>query len=320
MMRLIILLLLAAVPHSNESSYRFISFGIRGFDEVRALAVNAPRDVVGTRQVGFQTSAFLRRSDGTMQAFSLPGDQGNTELHALNDLGQMIGFYGVRGTNMGHSFLQQSDGTLEDFEAPGDPGSTFAFGLNNQGEIVGSVDTGNGTEQLAFIRHKNGGYETFRVGGALLTAAFGINDLGQVTGNYYTEGGTRSTGYIRADDGSIETFECPVNAKGVTFPIGINNVGKVVGSIALHSGFVRNPDGSFYELNYPGAYDTLLYGINDEGVIVGEWGDGKGHSWGFIATPKPGSPIWLLAFSTAIVGHRKAMASVLPLLTAVRSA
>ncbi len=254
-MRVIISLFFASISLGAAPIYQFTTFGIPGSTETAALGINNPGDVVGTGQEGFQTKGFLRRPDGALEFSSISGDQGNTQLSGIDDAGQIVGFYGVRGTNMGHSFLRRVDGSMEVFEAPGDSGSTFAFGLNNRGEIAGSVDAGNGTQALGFIRHANGSsYETFSVGGSSLTSAFGINDLGQVTGNFYTEGGTASTGYIRNADGSVLTFEIPGRARGVTFPIGINNAGTVVGSFALNSGFVRNPDGSFYELNYPGAY------------------------------------------------------------------
>jgi len=58
---------------------------------------------------------------------------------------------------------------------------------------------------------------------------------------------------------------------------GINNAGLVTGfyedSSSDYHGFVWQ-NGTFQKVDYPGAVDTFLYGVNNLGVAIGSYGDG----------------------------------------------
>lgn len=68
---------------------------------------------------------------------------------------------------------------------------------------------------------------------------------------------------------------------------GINNRGKVVGDYSADGGsvthgFVRKADGSLtYPIDYPGAVNTYINGINDKGWMVDryELADNKDHGF-----------------------------------------
>lgn len=62
-------------------------------------------------------------------------------------------------------------------------------------------------------------------------------------------------------------------------------------------GFVRSPDGTVTTVDVPGAADTLLYGANNHGAVVGQYVDADGLEHGFelehrvlTVIDPPGSP------------------------------
>jgi len=109
---------------------------------------------------------------------------------------------------------------------------------------------------------------------------FGINDGGTVSGSF-TDATLRDHGFLF--DGAIFTaFDNPsadatkVFALRGTDAFGLNNAGQVAGSYTqggvLH-GSVRVSIGLFLTLDVPGHLHTALTGINDLGVIAGEYSD-----------------------------------------------
>jgi hypothetical protein len=116
--------------------------------------------------------------------------------------------------------------------------------------------------------------------------AAGINNAGQVVG------GGSGHGFIY-NNGTYTTLDDPLATNG-TFPAGINNTGRIVGTYVDASGehlFLYNA-GTFYTLDNPlGVSGTITFtGINDWGQIVGNYQDSSGNSHGFLGN---------LAFSAA---------------------
>jgi probable HAF family extracellular repeat protein len=124
-------------------------------------------------------------------------------------------------------------------------------------------------------------FTTVDVPGATFTSLTGINDSGQMIGFYVAAG-------IRYDfllsDGTYTTLYGP-NGTGA-FANGINNAGQIVGyyfgADGLVHGFLRDSDGTYTTLDFPGfdSLDTEAYGINDSGQIVGQYyGGGRIHGF-----------------------------------------
>jgi probable HAF family extracellular repeat protein len=44
--------------------------------------------------------------------------------------------------------------------------------------------------------------------------------------------------------------------------------------------------GEYTAIDFPGSTSTSVFGINDDGVMVGFFSDKKGHTHGFKAVPK----------------------------------
>ncbi|HLW71937.1 MAG TPA: hypothetical protein VKS22_15085 [Candidatus Binataceae bacterium] len=82
----------------------------------------------------------------------------------------------------------------------------------------------------------------------------------------------------------ISTFDFPGAS---IFPAGINNAGDIVGAEQDNStfsifGFERFADGEFAPLvDFPGSQTTVATGINDHGLVAGQYGLANGQFFGF---------------------------------------
>ena len=50
--------------------------------------------------------------------------------------------------------------------------------------------------------------------------------------------------------------------------------------------WLRVPPGAYDVIDPPGSVDTFVFGLNDDGVVVGVFTDRNGVLHGFTATPK----------------------------------
>ena len=103
--------------------------------------------------------------------------------------------------------------------------------------------------------------------------ALGINAAGDIVGDYTDNAGQH--GYVWTHGAAAPT---EITHSGVSqiVPWGINSAGTIVGSCVVSGGsygFLLN--GSTFELiQAPNASATQAYGINDAGVVVGEYTNG----------------------------------------------
>ena len=91
----------------------------------------------------------------------------------------------------------------------------------------------------------------------------------------------------------VNTAESVCRARQAPSPPGINERGDIVGVYAntlddcfafqAHGFLLR--DGQFIALDYPGSQYTETFGLNDDGVIVGDFTDRKSVHHGFKAVP-----------------------------------
>ncbi len=111
-------------------------------------------------------------------------------------------------------------------------------------------------------------YITFSPQDGTSTYASAINAAGVVAGSYC--GDDACDGFVRAADGTITAFEGPTLT---TVPTSINRKGSIAGSYFDDSGdghgFLRKPDGKLIRFDPSGSTNTVVYTINDGGVITG---------------------------------------------------
>ena len=126
-------------------------------------------------------------------------------------------------------------------------------------------------------------FETFAVPAAPVTGGRGLDDGDCQVGYYQTDAADFSTAHaIRRCDGVIETIDPPTSiADRRAFDV--NSAGVVVGSALRASGSDGfELDGVIYTwVEFPGADQTVIRGINDAGDVVGEYEGSNGLRRGF---------------------------------------
>jgi hypothetical protein len=132
------------------------------------------------------------------------------------------------------------------------------------------------------------------------TFAFGINDLGEI-GGWYVDDNEVHHGYLRTPNGRIATFEYSGAGTGFcqgTLSWEMNSWGVTAGhyidSENVFHGFLRALDGRITPFSVEGAgtvpgecggQGTYVAGINQAGVIAGEYADSNWNDHGYVRTP-----------------------------------
>ncbi len=155
------------------------------------------------------------------------------------------------------------------------------YGVNDWGTVVGVV----GAPAVAAIRYSNGSISYYLPSGAFSSFFTARNDNGVTVGIYFASG--TGTGHAFMLKGStLIQIDDPKAVPSSTLPFGINKYNSVVGvyvdSGAKVHGFKRYSNGSFLDIDYPGAVETDARGINDSGVIVGTYIDKSQAQHGFV--------------------------------------
>jgi hypothetical protein len=134
------------------------------------------------------------------------------------------------------------------------------------------------------------------------TFATGINFFGTITGNvtdnnFGTHGFVGTPDSVGTPDGNgFTNFDAPGAdpSVGCTCPVGINDLGAVVGyyidTNRVNHGFVRSPSGKLTQFDDSEAgtaanQGTSAASINDWGMVTGSYVDNNGASHGFLRTP-----------------------------------
>ena len=202
----------------------------------------------------------------------------------INNARVVTGYYADSSSNY-HGFVWQN-GVLETVNYPGAQ-NTLLYGINNQGVAIGYY--GDGTTNHAV---------TYTISTATWTSlpdipdysqndAYCINDLGFAVGNAY-EGSSSAAWIWDPKAASYSMFAVPGAAESTTSPSCLNNKNQVAGYYAdsngVYHGFLKEY-GTYATIDFPGAADSFLDGINDAGIIQGQIIDASGAADGFVASP-----------------------------------
>lgn len=168
--------------------------------------------------------------------------------------------------------------TLTTIEHPGDGvWATFTGSINNRGDIVGGYITPPTGHALLMRK------STFiELPADTLDEASGCNDRGDVVGIYTDQDGI-THGYLLRGGDYVPT-KLDAFSSDYTQPRDVNESGTVVGfwhkNDDTYQGFLWRK-GEFSEINYPGAINTYITGINARGDMVGLWEDEELNAYGF---------------------------------------
>ncbi len=140
-------------------------------------------------EYNINTGRFSRVTDPNAPSASLTAA-------AINDLGQVAGFYTNPATGNTDGFLL-SHGHFTGLAVPG-ASSTMALGVNNYDEVVGTYTVGSGSSAVmhGFTWTPQHGFRTVDdPHGVGTTTINGVNDFGQVVG-FYVDGAGNTDGFL----------------------------------------------------------------------------------------------------------------------------
>jgi hypothetical protein len=229
---------------------------------ISALAMAATASTAIADQISF------------VSKFNAPGDVGGTTFaRGIDAIGNIVGDYTDAS---GHivAFERFGNGT---FSAPitepnATGGTTQASGINSSGTIVGTFLQVSGGSSAFHGYFDNGGtFTQFDVGGPVSTGVLGINNQGDFVGNF---GSVSQPNQSYMDIGGQLT-EFTVFGAPTSDAEGINGADQIVGLFTdaggVTHGYLRQPGGSLVAIDFPGSLLTEAFGINDFGVISGEY-------------------------------------------------
>ncbi len=149
--------------------------------------------------------------------------------------------------------------------------NTSLTGINKWGAIVGWGQTG-ATAQTGF-KLVNGGFQKIAFPGfSTSTVPLAISDTGVIVGTYDVYS-PQVHGFVYSG-GSYKKLDYP-GTNVSTYLYDVNSSGEIAGDYLLASGsFAQGfiyKNGVFKTVNYPGATNTQVWGLNNKGVVVGNW-------------------------------------------------
>jgi uncharacterized membrane protein len=243
-----------------------------------ANGINDRGDIAGLFEKSlFQTNGFVRFSDGHFSGpiVAPPNPDNYTIASGINNVGTVCGYYAATD-GFHHGFLL-SQSTFTDIDLT--DYDTWAWGVNDLGNFCGQTSYGP-------FASLGGTVTNFTIPGSVYASANDINNLDQCVGSYDSDG-THLYGFRRDADG---TLNYPIGVRGAdTLLYGINDHGEMVGLVGdfpeEHGVYFRSP-GEYAIYDYPGASYTYFTGINNRGLICGNYVIGSKGS-GFIARVRP---------------------------------
>ncbi|MDD5462558.1 MAG: hypothetical protein PHG00_13145 [Methylococcales bacterium] len=158
-----------------------------GSQSARALAVDPQGNAVGVSEIQGALHAVLWKGNSAKDLGALPG-QFESEAHAINNKGDIVGFSVDHLTERRHAVLWTSygDGPVQDLGTLPGGASSWALGANNRGQVIGTSQVKDGSFH-AFLWTPGSGMQdlndvvsTSLPPGIMLTQALSINSSGQI--------------------------------------------------------------------------------------------------------------------------------------------
>jgi len=282
---------------------QFQNFDFPSGDLTDAFKMNDLGQVVGQYATNFPNHGFVLSgamaltgppSSCQFLSFDYPDSQ-NSGARGINNLGQVAGFYRVRGNPARHGFLAtrvRGDGGEQNSQCPatasfaGRHGASFASfdypGATNtqataimpSGEIVGRYFSVDG-KQHGFILRRGLFAPVDAPNATFSTDVTWVNARGDIVGTY---GDTRGSHAYVLSRGIYTTIDFPGSdpANTATLGFGISNGGDVVGVEFVGGDFLHGhgylfSHGGFTLIDVPGAVGTFPTMIVDPSRIVGSY-------------------------------------------------
>lgn len=209
----------------------------------------------------------------------------NTNLYAVNDLGQYVGASFDAAWNPQAIYFDGK--TLSVLDPSGVVGTSpsYAFSLNNLGDIAGGYYDAAGVAH-GYI-YKGGNVTTIDYPGATGTLAYGVNDRHEVIGVYADSDGSQHAFLLRK--GVYKNIDLKGGVQ--TVPFSINDWTQIVGEYitvagTVGQGYLQKKNDKFTTYDAPGApaNSTYFISINNPDQILGTWVDANNLNHNFLLT------------------------------------
>ncbi|HEX3429422.1 MAG TPA: hypothetical protein VHT03_00935 [Rhizomicrobium sp.] len=218
---------------------------------------------------------------GTWVAAVPVSGSSSTLVFGINDHNIVTGEY-VDSSGHAHGFVGPFDGTnYTSFDDPG--GSTEARALNDRNDITGyDLST-----LIPWERFSNGTLQNVtKAGSDLSQIAQGINRTGTFAGNY-----TDVKGYSRGYTGRRAKFRAKIDLSLAN----LGYAGRAIDEAGDVAGWYYDPTtgaqrgylimgGTVTKIDFPGSSTvyTVVEGLNNHGIVSGQWDDSSGVIHGFV--------------------------------------
>lgn len=220
-----------------------------------------------------------------------PADLTFNQLLAINNSGEIAGYYGNGVTNPNKGYTVTPPYGKQDFVSENYPGSvqTQVTGINNSGVTVGfEIDAAGNS--LGWIDQPNGAFQLAldpsapTIGGVVSEQFLGVNDRHEVAGFYTTDAAGDAAGFVYNDQTGAFRNVTIAGATSVT-ATDVNDEGYISGFYTKNGkteGFI-DENGAIHSI--PGGIgdsNVQVLGLNNTGLAVGSFMTSTGVTEGFI--------------------------------------
>jgi len=238
-------------------------------------------------------------NNGVYTSITYPGST-FTRAIGINRYGDIVGDHENAGNNKGngnqYGYLLRG-GVFTSIVFPNSD-ETVPTGINADGDIVGWYTDNVGTHGFLL---RGGAYTSIDFpGAAAFTEIWKINDNGEIAGRYRSSTEDEYHVFILSNGlftsvpevpGSFETAPGNFSEDG-----GLSNSGAIAGhytsssscalfkSVGCLHGFLLS-GGVYTTIDYPGAVETLAFGVNSSGVVIGGYEDTSGKFHAYLRMP-----------------------------------
>jgi probable HAF family extracellular repeat protein len=250
-----------------------------------AIASLASAAYVGTASAVIGSTATI----SLVTEFDYPSIGASTLPHGINNNGSVVGTVNFPdGEQAG--FQRFKNGTFVELTDPSGNGlDTQAVGINDLGEIDGFYENG-GTSAIIGFTLTDGVYADFE--GAPVECnltpctgdLIGINNAGDLVGGWFPPNGAPEQAFTVLN-GTFTPITNSFLANLSAAEAISNNSKRVVGdffdkSFNSHGFFYTVSNGQIGAINFPGAVQTVIFGVNNHGTLTGRYVDGSGVAHG----------------------------------------
>ncbi|MCY3551982.1 MAG: T9SS type A sorting domain-containing protein [Candidatus Poribacteria bacterium] len=280
------------------ADYIFETIEVPGVDFLEVAASNDFGDYAGnTRNPDGEKTIGFTLIDGVFTTYDFPGSL-NTYFYALDNAGKAAGHY--KGPDDLYHGVILEGGELQQYDFPG-AAETNIYGLSDEtGALSGNIVDETG------VSHAFSGDLIITFPGAVNTYGDFVNAAGAVVGSYVDADGMFH-GFIRHPNGSFTTIDLPEMPNlEFLFVNTITDHGLIGFRAKAANDILRSyillPDGTLYEVRFPGSISTVVRNVNQDGSIIGYYDLPDGRRHGFVGRPKmqPIGNIFSMHLSTGL--------------------